>query len=95
MLPVCRGISLLPVIIAFIAYDSSPPFLPGDSVTSLCQAFYLGSWISLICVLLPAALAAPDSRQLDMLKVLRVFEGSERVGRIGVRTKNWLLLLLF
>lgn len=78
MLPVCRGISLLPVIIAFIAYDSSPPFLPGDSVTSLCQAFYLGSagsWISLICVLLPAALAAPDSRQLDVLKVLRVFEG--------------------
>lgn len=39
-LPWC--FSPLPVIIPFTAYDSSPPFLPGDSVTSFCQAFW--SW---------------------------------------------------
>lgn len=54
-----------------------------------------GSWISLIWVLVLAALAAPDSRQLDVLEVLRVFEGWERMGRICVRAKNRLLLLLF
>lgn len=38
LLPVSHGLSLLPVIIAFIAYDSSPSFLPGHSMTRFCQA---------------------------------------------------------
>lgn len=85
LLPACCGFSFLPVIIAVFAYDSSPPLLPEIAHLASVRHFDLGSagsWISLICVLLPAALVAPDSRQLDILKVLGVFERWEKVGII-------------
>lgn len=56
MLPVGCGVSLLPVIIAVIASDSSAPLLPGDSRMSFCQGFW--SWqcweldFSRVCVLM-------------------------------------------